>query len=193
MKRVMLRSLTAFGIFVAVSATNGAAQTVVGFDDLVGNSTAVPAGYGGINWGPGWQSYAWEQDPYNANSGAVRIYNYTNPAYFSFTAATQFNGAYFAGPTSISAFFTLFLNNTQVHTSQTLGLTSTPTFLHSGYTGLVDRVQVNSTPGYFVMDDVSYGSATVTPEPISMTLLGTGLAGIAAARRRRRQNASSIA
>lgn len=192
MKRVTLRCLTALGIFVAVSATNGAAQTVVGFDDL-NASGALPTGYGGINWGPGWTYYSQDQDPYNPNSGAVRIYNYDTPAYFTFSAATQFNGAYFAGPTITNAFFSLFLNNALVHTSQSIVLTSTPTFLNSGYTGLVDRVQVNSRPGFFVMDDVSYGSATVTPEPISMTLLGTGLAGIAAARRRRRQNASSIA
>jgi hypothetical protein len=35
--------------------------------------------------------------------------------------------------------------------------------------------------------------ATVTPEPVSMALLGTGLAGIAAARRRRRKNEEAAA
>jgi len=35
---------------------------------------------------------------------------------------------------------------------------------------------------------VSAPGAVATPEPVTMTLLGTGLAGIAAARRRRRTN-----
>jgi hypothetical protein len=44
-----------------------------------------------------------------------------------------------------------------------------------GYRGLMEFEAIAAPPG------------TVTPEPVTMTLLGTGLAGIAAARRRRRQ------
>jgi len=40
-----------------------------------------------------------------------------------------------------------------------------------------------------LIDGVGAGPPTVTPEPVTMTLLGTGLAGIAAARRRRQKAA----
>ncbi|MDQ3252747.1 MAG: PEP-CTERM sorting domain-containing protein [Acidobacteriota bacterium] len=58
-------------------------------------------------------------------------------------------------------------------------------------TGNVGRININSltaTPGELV-DNVAFGAAAIIPEPTTMLLLGTGLAGVGAAVRKRRKKA----
>ncbi len=58
-------------------------------------------------------------------------------------------------------------------------------FLASGGTDVSDT---DSGAGpYFGIDDMRFGQGDVVPEPATMTLLATGLAGMAAARRRRKK------
>ena len=98
------------------------------------------------------------------------------PLYFP--SLVRFDGAYFAGFST--ATFQLYNSGSLVATSGTLIPSSTPTFLASGYTGLVDEVRVSqASVGYIVMDNVTYNTDIETvPEP--STILGLGLLGLGA-------------
>ncbi len=175
---------------VAVLAKPSTAS-VLTFEDLptpADESVAIPDGYGGINWSAGgWQYYGVAQAPYSAESGLNRIYSYNQDNTFSFAAGpSYFDGAWFAGGsgTNDTVQFQLFRDTQLVFTSSSLFLTDTPQFLASGYSGLVDAIAIAESPVVrpsdtdFVMDDVTFRSASPVPEPGNVFLLSLGAVSV---------------
>lgn len=175
------------GLCVCFAACMSAATVVVNFDDLTGNG-GVPNGYAGMNWGGQWTYYDDVQPPYNPSSPPERVFDFVDEGQFSFLSPVVFDGAWFSGYDFATVQFNLYLSSVLVASSSSLAPSGTPTFLGSGYAGLVDEVGVVSpSPAFFVMDDVTYESGSSTPEPASLLLVGGAMGLLAFVARRRRR------
>jgi hypothetical protein len=154
-----------------------AKAAIVTFDDIP--QGWVPDGYGDINWGGIWYKDTNFPPAYAPHSppGLVYVYWPNSAAPFSFPSPVEFEGAWFSGYWSL--YYDLYLDGVNVATSDTLSLSATPTFLGSGYAGLVDKVVVHGSAQYYVMDDVTY--APDVPEPTTLiiwSLLGALAIGL---------------
>ena len=121
-----------------------------------------------------WNAYQELQDPYTAHSAPFRVYDFNAEGFFSFLTPQVFNGAWFAGVSDTSVSFNLYDSvGNLLGTSATIFMSNVPTFLDSGYAGLVSKVGVASNrPDFFVMDDITYGGNATVPEPGSLFLVG---------------------
>jgi hypothetical protein len=189
---MLLRRLAGTAATMAVLASSAAAQSVLTFDDVPStscNNSALLGLYGGVDFQGRWTCYTDVQPPFNPRSGTARVFasdgaRNSPTSQFAFTSR-QFSGAWFSGEVGTNVFFQLFSGATLLHTSGALGVSATPTFLSSGFGTAVDRVRVVGSDLLWVMDDVTFGSTTVVPEPSTYLLLATGVAGIAVIRRRK--------
>jgi PEP-CTERM motif len=196
MRRLLLASAVAL-TFAAV-VPQPAHATVVTFDDLAGNASSVPDGYGGFDWNnlttvgslnavnSGYQSTG-----YGAGtvSGSNVIFNWggTSPVGITLATAATFTyiGAFFTGAwESETVSFTGLLNGAVVDTSSAYAITTSgPQFIELDWTGINELIIAN-TGMQWAMDNFTF-SASPVPEPASMTLLSLALGGLGLLRRRR--------
>ncbi len=170
-------------LFFALAAN--ATQFDINFDDLQGDNLPVPDGYGNVTWYGAWTYYGFVQPPYNPHTPPNRVYTGLADSKFTFNnGPVVFDGAWFAGVDTTTVEFQGYLGGVLQFTSSVLTNSDVPTFLNFGYNGMVDRIDVvSNAPDFYIMDDVTY--ETGVPEPGSLLLMGTGLAGLAGYIRRK--------
>ena len=187
MKKYLWSIIVAIFIFVPLFAH----ANVLTFDELTGQAPMLNSYQGIVSWEPGsWSYYNWVQSPYNPHSGATRLYSADGTPSWDFLTSVVYNGSWFSGISNanVSLQMDLYLQGVLVYSTGTFGsLSNVPTFLATNYSGLVDRVVINTTsPRSWVMDDLTYtpsGTTSIVPEPSILFLLVTGLVGLAGVRR----------
>jgi hypothetical protein len=187
---------TVSALAISTNANASPVVVTVTFDDLIG-SDIVPDGYGSIRWDSNFEYYGFEQSPYNPESAPNRVYgNYSkwnnapSSVPFYFLSPVVFEGAYFSGfDSGVPVSFSLYKGGILQATSASLTPSDTPTFLSSGFAGLIDEVRVNWYNGYAVMDNVTYTIPSSVPEPATVIgLLGLGAFGVTKLKRNQKQS-----
>jgi hypothetical protein len=162
------------------------------------STAAFDGSYGGIDWGTGlWQHYAPYPEGWYLPNGVNAIYGaypaQPNPVSFSFEDGGRvFEGASFNGAVSQTLQYLLYSGDTLVHTSAEFELTALDpmSFYESGYSGVVDRVEIHSeVPSYWIMDDVTFSAV---PEPATAILCAAALLAGAGVRRLRRGRSAQV-
>lgn len=177
---------------LTLSGTSNAA--VLTFDDL----NPAPASYDAMPVYNGFTFSNWFYGPdtlYTPASGTIDLftdyadpndpgaYVITNSNAITNSADFYFDGAWFSGYSGVT--FELWNDGNYLGAFGSLPDASGadaygPTFLPSGYSGLVDKVVVSGVQGYYAMDDFTYhpqdtGNRVPEPASLGLTLVALGV------------------
>jgi hypothetical protein len=199
-------------LLLTLLAAAPAAGQLATFDDLPDDSD--PGLYAGVNWifssgstldTPAFTSWAGPNGYYNGTVSGDQVLAVFQTLTISGLSDFDLTSGYFtaAWRDDLNFVVTGYNNGGLLYTQNYFLNTSGPSFLSFAFEN-VDEVRFSASGGdhndamrgdgaWFALDDVCFNGdcgeatpGTVTPEPVTITLVGTGLAGIAARRRLRR-------
>ena len=187
----MLKKMIAISLLAMMAGTVHA-QTITFDDKVASTSTLVENGYNGFNWSNFYilnstnASYSGSSYAVGAISGTNVAYNgWGDDATISSNNAFVLSSAYLTDAWSNTTLTVTGYNNGASVWSQTFALNTTSPTLVSFNTTPVTSVTFSNQGTHFAMDNLTIAAV---PEPETYALMGVGLLGLLAARRKKSLN-----